>query len=72
MSDAIAPAGARCPFIARCPMFPLFESQHVLRIYQIQFCESKFERCMRHQKASRGVMPPANLLPDGQTLTSRD
>lgn len=60
----------RCRFIEHCPMFPLFTSRHVLRIYQIQYCEAKFETCERFKLASAGTMPAPELLPDGDRLPS--
>ena len=53
-------------------MFPIFSSRHILRIYQIQYCESRFENCERFKLASCGEMPDANLLPDGDRLPSRE
>jgi len=52
-------------------MYPLFTSRHVLRIYQIQYCESRFERCERYKLASSGEMPDPELLPDGERLRDR-
>ncbi|HEB91334.1 MAG TPA: hypothetical protein ENI85_17290 [Deltaproteobacteria bacterium] len=63
---------ARCRFAERCPMYPIFESRHILRIYQIQYCESRFENCERFKLASRGEMPDPQLLPDGDRLSPRE
>lgn len=49
-------------------MFPRFESQSILRIYQIRYCEGHFERCLRYKLACEGTMPPPDLLPDGDRL----
>jgi len=61
-------ATAKCRFIDRCPMFPLFRSDAVKRIYQIHYCEGSFENCQRYQSASQGVMPDSRLLPDGKMI----
>lgn len=55
----------RCKFIDRCPVFPLFESKQILRIYQINYCESRYETCARFELASAGTVPDPRLLPDG-------
>lgn len=52
-------------------MFGEFSSQATLRIFQIHYCHGDFLRCVRHQRASKGVMPPADLLPDGSLLRQR-
>ena len=44
-------------------MYPVFQNKHVLRIYQIQYCESRFEDCERYKLASAGTMPPPEVLP---------
>lgn len=49
-------------------MFPVFTSSAVLRIYQIRYCEGRFNECKRFESASQGVMPPPTLLPDGDLL----
>ena len=53
-------------------MFPIFQNRHVLRIYQIQYCESRFKDCERYKQASKGTMPPPELLPDGKNLSERE
>lgn len=63
---------APCPFMKICPMFPVFESQLIPRIYQSQYCTSRYEKCERYKLASHGTMPPPELLPDGDKLTNRD
>ena len=53
-------------------MFPVFTSSAVLRIYQIRYCEGRFNECKRFESASQGVMPPPTLLPDGDLLDHAD
>lgn len=59
-----------CPFMDRCPMFPLFQLDGVRRIYQAKYCTSDFGSCQRYEKASNDSMPEARLLPDGRMLPS--
>ena len=57
-----------CPFITRCPMFPLFENEPIKRVYQLTYCTGDFDVCHRYNLASRGTMPDPRLLPDGTML----
>ena len=61
-----------CRFITRCPMFPVFRSRSVLRVYQLIYCYRKYETCSRYKLASCGTMPEPTLLPDGSTLTPEE
>lgn len=49
-------------------MFPIFASKGVLRIYQLNYCEGRFDVCERYKLAIVGKMPDAGLLPDGGDL----
>lgn len=63
-----------CPNIDRCPMFPLFTSQSMLRVMQIHYCKSGYMSCARYVSMSSGTKPPPALLPDGtllETLASK-
>ena len=60
-----------CPFKTRCPMFPEFQNKSVLRVFQIFYCEGDFKNCERYKRASKGVMPPPTLLPDGTSIEGR-
>lgn len=57
-----------CKFRDRCPMFPVFNSKQVLAVYKALYCNGRFERCQRFQSAAQGLMPPADLLPDGDRM----
>ena len=57
-----------CPFITRCPMFPLFENEPIRRVYQLTYCKGDFQECHRYNLASEGTMPDPRLLPDGSML----
>ena len=52
-------------------MFGDFSSQATLRIFQIHYCQGDYGSCARYKSASQGIMPAANLLPDGSFLRSR-
>ena len=52
----------------RCPMFPIFTSQSVLKVYQALYCQGRYHGCKRYELASSGTMPPPELLPDGSKL----
>ena len=52
-------------------MFPEFGSQATLRIFQIHFCHGEYSQCERYKRASVGIMPPTDLLPDGTLLRRR-
>ncbi len=51
-------------------MYPRFSSKAVLAIYKTLYCNGGFEKCKRYESASQGVMPDADLLPDGDRLES--
>ena len=68
MTPTLQTAMNDCPFIERCPMFPLFQLDGVRRIYQSKYCQADFQACQRYQKASKGNMPDPRLLPDGRML----
>lgn len=69
MADDAGAPKKHCPKITMCPMFPLFRSRQVLRVFQIRYCESNFTECQRYQLATSGTMPDRRLLPDGGWLT---
>ena len=57
-----------CPFLSRCPMFPLFENEPIKKVYQANYCHGEFTDCQRYHLASSGTMPDPRLLPDGKML----
>lgn len=58
----------KCPFITRCPMFPVFKNSAIRRSYQFAYCEHRFTDCQRYHLAIKGTMPDPRLLPDGLLL----
>ena len=58
-----------CPHAADCPLFERFKMSSVLRIWQIYYCEAKYEECVRYQKNCSGETVAPTLLPNGEDLT---
>ena len=60
-----------CPNIYRCPMFPKFQSEHMLHIYKVIYCEPRdgaHRRCARYRAMMSGSIPSPMLLPHGEDL----
>ncbi len=58
-----------CRFASRCPMYPKFKNEFGLNVFKTSYCHSsRHEQCSRFALASKGTMPPADLLPNGKTL----
>ncbi|MCC6877326.1 MAG: hypothetical protein IT378_23675 [Sandaracinaceae bacterium] len=60
--------GKKCPHHQSCPLFPLFNMQSALKIWQTMYCEAEYSNCARHKMSSEGRTPPLTLLPNGATL----
>jgi hypothetical protein len=50
-------------------MYDLFQLKGALRVWQINYCDSRFETCVRYQQSCDGARVPKNLLPNGKVLT---
>lgn len=57
-----------CPHVISCPMFTLFTARDSLRVWQIHYCDGRFEGCERLRLARAGEPVPRDLLPNGKTL----
>jgi hypothetical protein len=58
-----------CPHIDSCPMFRIFQTKSLLKIWTMRFCESNlYPTCERYRLAERGQLVPRNLLPNGHSL----
>jgi hypothetical protein len=57
----------RCPTGTSCSLHERLGQKSALAVWQTLFCDSGFERCVRHRLASAGVPVPADLLPDGRS-----
>jgi hypothetical protein len=47
-------------------MFPRFAAKDSLRVWQIHFCNGRFEECARLKLARAGEGVPKDLLPNGK------
>lgn len=59
---------AACPHLVTCPLFPVFKLRATLRVWQTNYCEADYARCVRYQRSLEGKPSPLNLLPNGQIL----
>lgn len=57
-----------CPHLASCPMFALFTVKESLRVWQIHYCDGRYDTCARLKLARAGQPVPRALLPNGKTL----
>jgi hypothetical protein len=57
-----------CPHMTSCELYGLFQLTAALRVWQVNYCESEFEKCVRYQKVCDGGLVPINLLPNGKML----
>ncbi len=57
-----------CPMMADCPLFPMFGTQAFLRVWQINYCEAAYQKCVRFEMASEGCHVPPTVLPNGKHL----
>lgn len=57
-----------CPKMQECALFPLFSTKAFLRIWQINYCEGDFVRCVRYQQTQQGFKVSSTLLPNGKHL----
>lgn len=59
-----------CSHTTTCPLFPLISVNNALKVWKTFYCEGKFESCARYNLSHSGQGVPANLLPNGKTLTT--
>ncbi len=58
-----------CPHLNHCPMFQMFQSKGLLKIWLRRYCESENHvKCARYSLSLLGQSIPRNLLPNGQSL----
>jgi hypothetical protein len=57
-----------CSHAATCPLFPLFTLKASLAVWQVHYCDGRFESCERLKLAKAGQRVPPNLLPNGKSL----
>jgi hypothetical protein len=56
-----------CPHQNRCALHEQLGTRSALTVWQILFCDSGFDRCVRYRLTMAGAPVPAGLLPDGRT-----
>ncbi|NMB75228.1 MAG: hypothetical protein GYA21_08865 [Myxococcales bacterium] len=61
-------ASKQCPHAADCPLFAAFQVRAFLRIWQMNYCDATFERCVRYQRIVEGKEVPLSLMPNGKQL----
>jgi hypothetical protein len=59
-----------CAHLKTCPLYALFAGKDPLRVWQIHYCEGRFEECARLKLAQAGKNVPRDLLPNGKRLAS--
>lgn len=62
----------RCSHANDCPLFEKFMLSSALRIWQIFYCEKRFEQCARYTKMRDGQPVRPTLLPDGTDLEEEE
>jgi hypothetical protein len=50
-------------------MFPLFNLKGALRVWQQNYCDADYARCVRYVRHRHGDQVPPNLLPNGKLLS---
>jgi len=59
-----------CEFLAKCPMFKLFEIESMGSAFISLYCKGPMMgNCERGIIRRTGTVPPDDLLPDGGTLS---
>ncbi len=59
-----------CSHTTTCPLFPLISVNSALKVWKTFYCEGKYDNCARYQLSHSGKSVPANLLPNGKSLTT--
>jgi hypothetical protein len=59
-----------CPHRERCALHEQLGARSTLTVWQILFCDSGFDRCVRYRLGISGRAVPAELMPDGRTRLS--
>jgi hypothetical protein len=59
-----------CSHTSTCPLFPLISVNNALKVWKTFYCEGKYTNCARYNLSLTGQGVPANLLPNGKSLTT--
>lgn len=57
-----------CPHASNCNLYERFQVTSALKIWQVFYCESRFNECERYVKLGKGESVEPTLLPDGTNL----
>lgn len=60
-----------CPHAEGCELFPQFSLKAALKLWQIHYCEGRYESCERYKLSQQGKPVPVTLLPDGTSLGAK-
>ena len=60
-----------CPHARRCPLFEQFALSSVLKIWQINYCQDGYEKCVRYQMNVKGRFVRPTILPNGEDLQDK-
>lgn len=69
-SSASIPQAGACPNMNKCALFPRFNVEAALKIWQSYYCHRNFSACERYKKLSSGQTVPDGLLPDGRFMST--
>ncbi len=61
-------SGPNCPHLEGCSLYPLFNLETSLKVWQTIYCKGKYTKCARYQISCEGRAVPPELLPDGTSL----
>lgn len=59
-----------CSHTTTCPLFPLISVNSALKVWKTFYCEGNYNNCARFNMSRTGKSVPANLLPNGKSLTA--
>ena len=75
MRQALAPGGQTtdnaqmsCTHSSVCPLYEVFRSQSLLKVWKLNYCEADFTRCERFKLSCDAQPVPLSLLPNGKHL----
>lgn len=57
-----------CTHISTCPLYEVFRSQALLKIWKSKYCESDYANCERFKLSCDARSVPLTLLPNGKHL----
>lgn len=58
-----------CQFTSKCPIYNNIKTEMLRNMYRSKYCEKGGDNCQRKSLRLAGKEVPAELLPDGKTLS---